>query len=95
LSEFRREHGIDLSRDKTALQRIKEAAEKAKCELSTSMETTISLPFIYADEKKGPLHIDLKLTRAKLEALVEDLVQKTLGPVKSGAGRCETDTKGY
>ncbi|MCX7731871.1 MAG: molecular chaperone DnaK [candidate division WOR-3 bacterium] len=82
IEEFRREHGIDLSRDKTALQRIKEAAEKAKCELSTSMETTISLPFIYADEKKGPLHIDMKLTRAKLEALVEDLVQKTLGPVR-------------
>jgi molecular chaperone DnaK len=82
IEELRREHGIDLSRDKTALQRIKEAAEKAKCELSTSMETTISLPFIYADEKKGPLHIDMKLTRAKLEALVEDLVQKTLGPVR-------------
>ncbi|MEO0026125.1 MAG: molecular chaperone DnaK [candidate division WOR-3 bacterium] len=82
IEEFRREHGIDLSKDKTALQRIKEAAEKAKCELSTSMETTISLPFIYADEKKGPLHIDMKLTRAKLEALVEDLVQKTLGPVR-------------
>ncbi|MEO0052635.1 MAG: molecular chaperone DnaK [candidate division WOR-3 bacterium] len=82
IEEFRREHGIDLSKDKTALQRIKEAAEKAKCELSTSMETTVSLPFIYADEKKGPLHIDMKLTRAKLEALVEDLVQKTLGPVR-------------
>ncbi|MEO0067618.1 MAG: Hsp70 family protein, partial [candidate division WOR-3 bacterium] len=72
ISEFRKEHGIDLSKDKTALQRIKEAAEKAKCELSTSMETTISLPFIYADEKRGPLHIDYRLTRAKLEALVED-----------------------
>jgi len=82
IDEFRREQGIDLSRDKTALQRIKEAAEKAKCELSTSMETSISLPFIYADEKKGPLHIEMRLTRAKLEALVEDLLQRTLGPVK-------------
>ncbi len=82
IEEFRREHGIDLAQDKTALQRIKEAAEKAKCELSTSLETTISLPFIYADEKKGPLHIEMRLTRAKLESLVEDLLQRTLGPVK-------------
>lgn len=82
ISEFRREHGIDLSKDKTALQRIKEAAEKVKCELSTSMETAISLPFIFADEKKGPLHIEYRLTRAKLEALVEDLLQRTFGPVK-------------
>lgn len=82
IEEFKKEHGVDLSRDKTALQRIKEAAEKAKCELSTSMETSISLPFIYADEKKGPLHIEMRLTRAKLEAMVEDLLQRTLGPVK-------------
>ncbi|MEO0077462.1 MAG: molecular chaperone DnaK [candidate division WOR-3 bacterium] len=82
IEEFRREHGVDLSRDKTALQRIKEAAEKAKCELSTSMETTVSLPFITADEKKGPLHIDMRLTRAKLESLVEDLLQRSLEPVK-------------
>lgn len=82
IEEFKKEHGADLSRDKTALQRIKEAAEKAKCELSTSMETSISLPFIYADEKKGPLHIEMRLTRAKLEATVEDLLQRTLGPVK-------------
>lgn len=82
IEEFKKEHGVDLSRDKTALQRVKEAAEKAKCELSTSMETSISLPFIYADEKKGPLHIEMRLTRAKLEAMVEDLLQRTLGPVK-------------
>ncbi|MEO0092519.1 MAG: molecular chaperone DnaK [candidate division WOR-3 bacterium] len=82
LEEFRKEHGIDLSKDRTALQRIREAAEKAKCELSTAMETTISLPFICSDPKKGPLHIELRLTRAKLEALVEDLIQSTLGPVK-------------
>lgn len=82
IAEFKREQGIDLSRDKTALQRIKEAAEKAKCELSTSMETSISLPFIAADEKRGPLHIDMRLTRAKLETLVEDLVQRSFGPVR-------------
>lgn len=82
ISEFRREHGIDLSQDKTALQRIKEAAEKAKCELSTSLETTINLPFIWADKDKGPLHIDYRLTRAKLESLVEDLIQRSFGPVK-------------
>jgi molecular chaperone DnaK len=82
IGEFKREHGIDLAKDKTALQRVKEAAEKAKCEVSTSMETSVSLPFIWSDEKKGPLHIDLRLTRSKLEGLVEDLVQRTLGPVK-------------
>ncbi|OYD14181.1 molecular chaperone DnaK [candidate division WOR-3 bacterium JGI_Cruoil_03_51_56] len=82
IEEFKRENGIDLSSDKTALQRIKEAAEKAKCELSTSMETAINLPFICADEKKGPLHLDLHLTRSKLELLTDDLIQRTLGPVK-------------
>ncbi len=82
IEEFRREHGVDLSKDKTALQRIKEAAEKAKCELSTSMETSINLPFIWSDKDKGPMHIDLRLTRAKLESLVEDLVQRSFGPVK-------------
>ena len=82
LEEFKKEQGIDLSKDRTALQRCREAAEKAKCELSTSMETTISLPFIASDPQKGPLHLELKLTRAKLEALVEDLVTGTLGPVK-------------
>jgi molecular chaperone DnaK len=82
LEEFRKEHGIDLGKDRTALQRAREAAEKAKCELSTAMETTISLPFIAADPQKGPLHLELKLTRSKLEALTEDLVTGTLGPVK-------------
>jgi molecular chaperone DnaK len=82
LAEFKRENGTDLGKDRTALQRAREAAEKAKCELSTAMETTISLPFIGADPQKGPLHLELKLTRAKLEALVEDLVTGTLGPVK-------------
>ena len=82
LEEFKKEHGIDLSNDRTALQRTREAAEKAKCELSTVMETTISLPFIYSDAKKGPLHLELRLSRAKFEALVGDLIQSTLGPVK-------------
>jgi len=82
LEEFKKEHGIDLSQDRTALQRIREASEKAKRELSTSFETTISLPFIASDPKKGPLHLELKLTRAHLEALVEDLIQSTLGPVR-------------
>jgi molecular chaperone DnaK len=71
-----------LSKDRTALQRIREASEKAKCELSTTMETTISLPFIFSDQQKGPLHLELRLSRAKLETLVGDLVQGTLGPVK-------------
>ncbi|MFO7638857.1 MAG: molecular chaperone DnaK [bacterium] len=82
MAEFKRESGVDLAADKTALQRIKEAAEKAKCELSSSMETSINLPFITADEKKGPLHMDLRLTRTRLEQLVDDLVQRTLEPVK-------------
>ncbi|MCS7258271.1 MAG: molecular chaperone DnaK [candidate division WOR-3 bacterium] len=82
IEEFRKEHGIDLSKDRTALQRIREAAEKAKCELSTAMETTISLPFIYSDPQRGPLHIEYRLTRAKLEMLVDDLIQSTLEPVR-------------
>ena len=83
IAEFKRENGIDLSRDKTALQRIKEAAEKAKCELSTSMETSINLPFISADEKRGPLHLDLRFSRSQLESLVGGLAERTLGPVKA------------
>jgi molecular chaperone DnaK len=81
VSEFRREQGIDLSRDKMALQRLKEAAEKAKCELSTTLESEINLPFITADAS-GPKHLTLKLTRAKLEQLVEDLLERTMGPVR-------------
>jgi molecular chaperone DnaK len=77
--EFKKEHGIDLRQDKMALQRLKEAAEKAKCELSTTMQTSINLPFITADQS-GPKHLDLTLTRAKLEQLVEDLVGRTRGP---------------
>jgi molecular chaperone DnaK len=81
VSEFRRSDGIDLSKDRMALQRLKEAAEKAKMELSTVMETDISLPFITADQS-GPKHLAMKLTRAKFESLVEDLLQKTIGPSK-------------
>jgi len=80
--EFMKEHDIDLRKDLTALQRLKEAAEKAKCELSTLMETTISLPFIGSDKDKTPLHLEMKLTRAKFEALVEDLVQRSVPPCK-------------
>ncbi|MEO0093850.1 MAG: molecular chaperone DnaK [candidate division WOR-3 bacterium] len=82
MEEFRKAYGIDLSKDRTALQRIREAAEKAKCELSTVLETNISLPFIASDEKRGPLHLELKLTRAKLESLAEDLIQSSFGPVR-------------
>ena len=81
VSEFRKQEGIDLSKDRMALQRLKEAAEKAKMELSTVMETDISLPFITADAT-GPKHLAMKLTRAKFESLVEDLLQKTVGPAK-------------
>jgi molecular chaperone DnaK len=79
--EFRKDQGIDLRSDKMALQRLKEAAEKAKMELSTSMETDINLPFITADAS-GPKHLNIKLTRSKLEAMVEDLVDKLLPPMK-------------
>jgi molecular chaperone DnaK len=79
--EFKKEHGIDLQKDRMALQRLKEAAEKAKCELSTTLQTEINLPFITADAS-GPKHLVLTLTRAKLEALVADLVERTLGPCR-------------
>jgi molecular chaperone DnaK len=80
--EFKRDQGINLRTDKLALQRLKEAAEKAKIELSSSKETEINLPFITADAS-GPKHLVMKLTRAKLESLVDDLVQRTLGPCKA------------
>jgi molecular chaperone DnaK len=80
-TEFKNAEGIDLSRDRMALQRLKEAAEKAKIELSSVIETEINLPFITADAA-GPKHLTIKLTRARLESLVEDLVQRTMGPVK-------------
>ncbi len=82
ITEFKKDNGIDLKSDKLALQRLKEAAEKAKIELSSAEQTDINLPFITAD-KTGPKHINLKLTRAKLEALVEDLIAKTIPPCKT------------
>ncbi len=81
IGEFKKDNGIDLKTDKLALQRLKEAAEKAKIELSSAEQTDVNLPFITAD-KTGPKHINLKMTRAKLEALVEDLISKTLPPCK-------------
>ncbi|MBE9581177.1 MAG: molecular chaperone DnaK [Proteobacteria bacterium] len=80
--EFRKEQGIDIRNDKMALQRLKEGAEKAKMELSASMETDVNLPFITADAS-GPKHLNIKLTRAKLEALVDDLLEKVVGPCKT------------
>ncbi|MGB0056010.1 MAG: molecular chaperone DnaK [Methyloceanibacter sp.] len=81
-NEFKKESGIDLRSDKLALQRLKEAAEKAKIELSSTTQTEINLPFITAD-KTGPKHLTMKLTRAKLESLVDDLIQKTVGPCQN------------
>ncbi|MDS4072534.1 MAG: molecular chaperone DnaK, partial [Defluviicoccus sp.] len=80
--EFKKENGIDLRQDRLALQRLKEAAEKAKIELSSTMQTEVNLPFITADAT-GPKHLTIKLTRAKLEALVEDLIEKTVGPCRA------------
>jgi len=80
--EFKKESGIDLRGDKMALQRLKEAAERAKMELSTAMESDINLPFITADAS-GPKHLNIKLTRSKLEALVDDLIQKVVGPCQT------------
>ncbi len=91
--EFKKDQGIDLRNDKMALQRLKEAAEKAKMELSGSMETDINLPFITADAS-GPKHLNIKLTRAKLEALVDDLVEKVVAPCNialKDAGLSATD----
>ena len=82
VDSFVKEQGIDLSKDKMALQRLKEAAEKAKIELSSAMETEINLPFITADAS-GPKHLVLKLSRAKFESLVEDLLQRTMGPCRT------------
>ena len=82
ISEFKKDNGIDLRTDKLALQRLKEAAEKAKIELSSAEQTDVNLPFITAD-KTGPKHINLKMTRAKLEALVEDLILRTMPPCKT------------
>jgi molecular chaperone DnaK len=81
IEEFRKDQGVDLGRDKMAMQRLREAAEKAKCELSSVLETEISLPFVTADSS-GPKHLQMKLTRGKFEMLVQDLVEKTMVPCK-------------
>ena len=81
IEEFKKDQGIDLSQDKMALQRLKEAAEKAKIELSSMMETEINLPFITADAS-GPKHLNIKLTRAKFEAMIEDLIERTMEPCR-------------
>ncbi|MCK5434580.1 MAG: molecular chaperone DnaK, partial [Dehalococcoidales bacterium] len=86
--EFKRDQGIDLRQDKMALQRLKEAAEKAKCELSTVQQTEVNLPFITADAS-GPKHLNITLTRAKLEQLIMDLVEKSLGPCRQALDDAE------
>tara|TARA_B000000460_G_scaffold230604_1_gene188281 strand:- start:775 stop:2343 length:1569 start_codon:yes stop_codon:yes gene_type:complete len=91
VAEFKRSDGIDLSKDRMALQRLKEAAEKAKMELSTVMETDINLPFITADQS-GPKHLVMKLTRAKFEQLVENLLQRTVGPTKQAMADAGLET---
>jgi len=80
--EFQKTQAIDLRKDRMALQRLKEAAEKAKIELSSTMQTNINLPFVTADQS-GPKHLDLTLTRAKLEQLTEDLIERSVGPCKT------------
>jgi len=82
VAEFKKEQGVDLSKDVMALQRLKEAAEKAKCELSSSQQTEINLPFITADQS-GPKHLNVNLSRSKLEQLAEDLIERSLGPVRA------------
>ncbi len=90
VAEFKKSEGIDLSKDRMALQRLKENAEKAKIELSTAMETEINLPFVTADAT-GPKHLQLKLSRAKLESLVDDLLQRPMGPVKQALADAGVD----
>jgi molecular chaperone DnaK len=92
IGEFRKSEGVDLGRDRMALQRLKEAAEKAKIELSTVAETDINLPFITADAS-GPKHLTMRLSRAKFEQLVDDLLQKTLGPVRQALADAGVDPR--
>jgi len=92
VDEFKKDQGIDLSKDRMALQRLKEAAEKAKCELSSTLETEINLPFVTADAS-GPKHLNIKLTRAKLEQLVDDLIQRVLGPCRQALKDAGLDPK--
>jgi len=92
IDEFRKDQGIDLSKDKMALQRLREAAEKAKIELSSTMSTDLNLPFITADQS-GPKHLNMSLTRAKFEQLIGDIVQKTMGPLKQALSDAGVDAK--
>jgi molecular chaperone DnaK len=92
VTEFKKSEGIDLSKDRMALQRLREGAEKAKIELSTAMETEINLPFVTADQT-GPKHLQVKLSRAKLEQLVDELLLRTMGPVKQALADAGVDPK--
>jgi molecular chaperone DnaK len=85
VSEFKKEQGVDLTKDPMAMQRVREAAEKAKCELSSTTQTDINLPYVTMDSS-GPKHLNIKLTRAKLEQLVGDLIRRTIEPCKKGMG---------
>ena len=91
IEEFRRREGIDLGRDKMAVQRLREAAEKAKIELSSMSETMISLPFITADQN-GPKHLELEITRSKFEEMTADLMERVVGPVREGLIRRRINT---
>ncbi|HET9833355.1 MAG TPA: molecular chaperone DnaK, partial [Vicinamibacterales bacterium] len=93
VSEFKKSEGIDLAKDRMALQRLKEAAEKAKIELSSAAETDINLPFITGDPAGGPKHLQTKLSRAKLEQLVDDLLQRTMAPVKQALADAGVDPR--
>src|ERR671918_84712 len=92
IAEFKKQEGIDLGKDRMALQRLKEAAEKAKMELSSVMETDINLPFITADQT-GPKHLQMKLTRSRFEQMVEDIVQRSMGPCKQALADAGVDPK--
>jgi len=92
LEEFKKEQGVELSKDRQAMQRLKDAAEKAKIELSSTMETEINIPFITADAN-GPKHLNIKLTRSKLEQLVDDLIQKTIKPIENALKDAGLDKK--
>ncbi|MDD2281878.1 MAG: molecular chaperone DnaK, partial [Eubacteriales bacterium] len=91
-AEFKKDTGIDLTKDKTAMQRLKEAAEKAKVELSSTLQTNVSLPFITADEN-GPQHLDVNLTRAKFDELTADLVEATMGPTRQAIKDAKLNSK--
>jgi len=90
--EFKKESGVDISKDRSALQRLRDGAEKAKIELSTTSETEVSIPYLTADQT-GPKHLQFKLSRAKLESIIGDLVEKTFGPVKDCLKDAKLDAK--